>query len=75
MSEETNLESKVLKKAAKSIGTAAGKIAHVIGVKAEEKAVGKLPKKNKSRLPRRQKKALAKAGSPRRKKGEPHPVL
>ena len=53
--------------AAKVVGEAAGKIAALVGV-AEPAApkksmkIPKLAKKNKSRLPRRQKKALQKAG-------------
>jgi hypothetical protein len=62
--EET--ESNVLVTAAKAIGTAAGKIASLAGVPAEErpatksKKVGKLLKKDGHRLPRRQKKAQQK---------------
>ena len=57
----------VLMTAAKSIGAAAGKIAAAVGVSApvEPKAPRtrrpKLAKKNKARLPRRQKKAVQKA--------------
>jgi hypothetical protein len=49
---------------AKTLGKTAGKIVALAGVHATApaKAAGKLPKKNKSRLPRRQKKALHKAG-------------
>jgi hypothetical protein len=49
----------------KTIGKAAGKVASMAGVHAAppaKTASGKLPKKNKQRLPRRQKKALRKAG-------------
>ncbi|HEX8985173.1 MAG TPA: hypothetical protein VF767_07075, partial [Bryobacteraceae bacterium] len=53
---------------AKAIGGAAGKIAAAAGVTAPpprvaKAKVGKLPKKNKARLPRRQKKAQKKARS------------
>ena len=53
----------VLVKAAKTIGEAAAKIATAVGAAhpAEKKKVPKLAKKNKSRLPRRQKKAARKA--------------
>jgi hypothetical protein len=57
----------VLIAAAKAIGSAAGTVASVAGVHGETtaaaapKASGKLPKKNKSRLPRRVKKAQAHA--------------
>ena len=55
--------------AAKAIGTAAGKIAAVTGAAlehlqpAKSTKVGKLQKKNKARLPRRQKKAKQKAAA------------
>ncbi len=56
-------ESTVIK-AAKAIGKAAGKVAALAGVHPDASAAaskvqakGKLPKKNKKRLPRRQKKA------------------
>jgi hypothetical protein len=48
------------------LGTAAGKIAAFAGVKGEGAAPrteGRFPKKNKSRLPRRQKKAARKQSS------------
>ena len=50
---------------AKTIGKAAGKVASLAGAHADHphKISGKLPKKNKSRLPRRQKKALRKSGA------------
>ena len=54
--------------AAKEIGGAAGKVASLAGVKAEKPpsppkvVIPKLAPKNKSRLPRKQKKALKKAG-------------
>ena len=51
--------------AAKTIGKAAGKIASLAGAHLgpPPRSPGKLPKKNKSRLPRRQKKAMRRAGS------------
>jgi hypothetical protein len=64
----------VLVSAAKGLGSAAGKIASLAGAKGEAAAEGaparkppapKIPKlasKNKTRLPRKQKKALKKAG-------------
>ena len=57
----------VLAGTAKVIGKAAGKVAKLVGVEAEpprepkKTAAGKLPKKNKQRLPRRQKKAQKKS--------------
>lgn len=55
----------VLVKAAKTIGTAAGKLANAAGVKPPAaRKTGKLVKKNKSRLPRREKKAARKAAKP-----------
>jgi hypothetical protein len=55
----------LLVSAAKAIGTAAGKIASLTGAASEHPAKstkkGKLPKKNKRRLPRLQKKAQRKA--------------
>ena len=50
--------------AAKAIGKTAGKVAKAAGVEGEPQAPpkkGKLAKKNKSRLPRKQKKAAKKA--------------
>jgi hypothetical protein len=47
--------------AAKTIGAAAGTIAAAVGVTAPKHKVPKLVKKNKTRLPRRQKKAAQKA--------------
>ncbi len=53
--------------AAEAVGAAAGKVAAMVGVTAERPntpptpKIGKLKPKNKSRLPRRQKKALQKA--------------
>lgn len=66
MPKKTDLPSttdNILITAAKSVGTAAGKMASVLGVTpetplAKSTKVPKLPKKNKSRLPRRQKKVL-----------------
>jgi hypothetical protein len=49
---------------AKNIGAAAGKVAEALGMAAHEKPVkkaAKLAKKNKSHVPRRQKKAAKKA--------------
>jgi hypothetical protein len=57
----------ILVTAAKGLGAAAGKVAAAVGVKAEtppKPAKVKIPKlapKNKSRLPRKEKKALKKA--------------
>jgi len=64
MSQKSEEESGVIA-VAKTLGKAAGKIASLAGVHAhaQPKATGKLPKKNKSRLPRRQKKALRKSGA------------
>jgi len=58
----------ILESAAKLVGTAAGKVAAAVGVGGEEpkvakKKVPKLTSKNKSRLPRKQKKAQQKATS------------
>ena len=53
----------ILVSAAKAIGSAAGKIASLTGAQPKTPAkpkVGKLPKKQKPRLPRRQKKAQKK---------------
>jgi hypothetical protein len=53
--------------AAKSIGTAAGKVAAAVGIttptpaKTKKPKVARLAKKNKARLPRKQKKAAKKA--------------
>jgi hypothetical protein len=58
----------VLVQAAKTLGDAAGKIATAVGVgggvgvpKPAKPKAQKLPKKNKSRLPRKEKKAARKA--------------
>jgi hypothetical protein len=54
----------VLVTAAKSLGSAAGAIAAAVGITAPEKPkVPKLANKNKSRLPRRQKKAAKKVAT------------
>lgn len=54
----------VLVAAARSIGTAAGTLAAAVGVAAPQKIrVAKLPDRKKSRLPRRQKKAVKKAAA------------
>lgn len=64
---ETDHESDLVT-AARAVGSAAGKFAHLMGVKEEPPAqtpapkarkAEKLPKKNRHRLPRRQKKAKA----------------
>lgn len=61
--EESGQEDGVLRRAARAVGEAAGKIATAIGVaKPHRKRLAKLQKKNKSRLPRKQKKAAKKAG-------------
>ena len=50
----------ILKKTAKAIGSAVGSVAAVAGVHVRaEKNPGRFPKTNKTRLPRREKKALA----------------
>lgn len=54
----------VLVAAARSIGTAAGTIAAAVGITAPQKRKApKLVKRNKSRLPRRQKKTARKAAT------------
>ena len=71
MAKKQTTEDSVAVKAAKVIGKAAGKIASLAGAAAPEPGPpsaakskkGKLPKKNKSRLPRRQKKAQQKAAN------------
>ena len=66
---EKGAEEGIVVTAAKAIGTAAGKIAAVTGAAlehlqpAKSTKVGKLQKKNKPRLPRRQKKAKQKAAA------------
>jgi len=54
----------VLIAAGNAIGAAAGKVASEVGVHPQRKSVKvpKLAQKNKARLPRREKKALQKAG-------------
>jgi hypothetical protein len=70
MANNENTEESILEKAAKKIGEVAGKVAAVAGAEAPPRAntpkkekVGKLVKKNKSRLPRKEKKALQKAAA------------
>jgi hypothetical protein len=65
---ETNDRSEgVLVTAAKTVGTAVGKVAAAVGItshapaKAGKPKVARLAKKNKARLPRKQKKAAKKA--------------
>ncbi|HEX3879601.1 MAG TPA: hypothetical protein VHW24_21610 [Bryobacteraceae bacterium] len=62
---ETGSEDSVLEAAAKVIGKTAGKIAATVGIatpaKPKSTKIPKLAKKNKHRLPRRQKKAAKKA--------------
>jgi len=71
MAKKKSSEKNILVNAAKAIGTAAGTIASLAGVTPDEPASAKtvkktkLPKKNKSRLPRRQKKAQKKAAARR----------
>ena len=63
---EPNADESLLISAAKAIGNAAGAVAAIIGAKSpaptKEKKV-KFQPKNKTRLPRRQKKALQKAAA------------
>jgi len=58
-----------LVEAAKAIGKAVGTVAAAVGVTADKKPakvkIPKLAKKDKSRLPRRQKKALRKSQAPK----------
>lgn len=71
MPDAQNTDESLLVRSAKKIGATAGRIASALGADtAEEKpaageksAKGKLPKKNKSRLPRRLKKAQQKAAA------------
>jgi hypothetical protein len=49
-----------LKKAAGAIGKAVGTVAKAVGLASAPKPSGKLPPKNKTRLPRKQKKAAKK---------------
>ena len=65
MSKKKEAEDTALISAAKTLGAAAGKIAALVGVDAPPRQpskpkVEKFQKKNKSRLPRREKKALQK---------------
>ena len=64
MPKKTVKDESVLLTAAQAVGTAAGKIAAFAGVKAEpptlKSRIGKLVKKIKTRLPRREKKAAQK---------------
>ena len=65
---EKGAEDSIVVTAAKAIGTAAGKVAALAttaleNLPAKSQKIGKLPKKNKSRLPRRQKKAKQKAAT------------
>ena len=63
---EKETEGSILASAAKAIGAAAGKIASLAGVvpsRPKAKKTPKLQKKNKSRLPRRQKKAQHKVAA------------
>lgn len=66
MARKKEAEDSVIIDAAKAIGSVAGKIASLAGATADrpqsvKAKKGKLPKKNKSRLPRREKKAQQKA--------------
>jgi hypothetical protein len=75
MAKKEKSEESVLAKAAKKIGEAAGKVAAVAGVEGDttppaarpntpkKERIGKLVKKTKSRLPRREKKAKQKAAA------------
>lgn len=60
---EPPAEDTMLVSAAKAIGSAAGKVAHLAGVEPAppKHKVGKLQPKNKKRLPRKAKKAQKKA--------------
>lgn len=66
---EAPAEDSALVAAAKTIGTAAGKVAAAVGATSEPQEprkstkIPKLKKKNKSRLPRKQKKAQKKAAA------------
>jgi len=65
---EQEVSDGVLVSAAKTIGSAAGTIASVVGVTAPKPKVPKLAEKNKAKLPRRQKKAAKKAAQKAAKK-------
>jgi hypothetical protein len=68
MADEEMKEEKILVSTGKTIGTIAGKLATLTGAGHSDGSLmakkTKLPKKNKSRLPRRQKKAHKVAKSP-----------
>jgi hypothetical protein len=63
MAKKPNTKDNVLVNTAKAIGTAAGKVVSLVGAAPAGTPVkkGKLPKKDKPRLPRRLKKAQKKA--------------
>jgi hypothetical protein len=61
MTEQEHPKKGVLNGAAKKIGATTGKTASLAGAAAHADRPGKLPKKHKSRLPRREKKARQKA--------------
>jgi hypothetical protein len=72
MKKEKKQEDGILTETAKAIGRTAGKVAAMVGAGNPEGKLtpktprpGKLPKKNKHRLPRRQKKAQLKAAGSR----------
>jgi hypothetical protein len=68
MAKKKDTEDSAVVSAAKAIGSAAGKIASMVGAGPDtppKPKVGKLAKKNKSRLPRREKKAAKKAAAKR----------
>jgi hypothetical protein len=69
MADKRNTKDNVLVNAAKAIGAAAGKVVSLVGttpdgtpLRAKSAKKGKLPKKDKNRLPRRLKKAQKKTG-------------
>ena len=66
MAKKEQSEETVLAKAAKKIGEVAGKVAAVAGAAPstpKKERVGKLVKKNKTRLPRKEKKVQQKAAA------------
>jgi hypothetical protein len=66
MPEDQSSNDNVLERTAKKLGAAAGKVANLAGGEAAPAATtwtGKLPKLNKTRLPRRMKKAERKAAA------------
>jgi hypothetical protein len=66
MAKKKTDDESALETAAKKIGEAAGKVAAAVGVKPstpKKEKIGKLEKKNKSRLPRKEKKAKQKAAA------------